>query len=109
MNTLPDDIQDTIYKYKHQLEYTYVLDDIKTFNTYTVIETYFSNHYHKSSHLVSDVSIFLEDWLYKCDDRWMSWLFNKFIIDLIQSEFQNTDLIRDAIDDYIIMYNVQLQ
>ena len=31
MNTLPDHIQDTIYKYKHQLEYTQVAHEISKF------------------------------------------------------------------------------
>ena len=29
MDTLPSDIQDTIYKYKHQLEYKDVMDDME--------------------------------------------------------------------------------
>ena len=29
MNTLPDNIQDTIYKYKHQLEYRNVMEQLK--------------------------------------------------------------------------------
>ena len=28
METLPDDIQNIIYKYKHQLEFKYVLDEL---------------------------------------------------------------------------------
>ena len=28
MNSLPDDIQDTMYKYKHQLEFTNVIDEM---------------------------------------------------------------------------------
>ena len=28
MNTLPEDIQDTIYKYKHQLEFNKVLEEM---------------------------------------------------------------------------------
>ena len=28
MNTLPEDIQNTIYKYKHQLEFWYVMDEL---------------------------------------------------------------------------------
>ena len=29
MNTLPEDIQDTIYKYKHQLEFNNVLEEFQ--------------------------------------------------------------------------------
>ena len=29
MDTLPDDIQDTIYKYKHQIEYRNVMEQLK--------------------------------------------------------------------------------
>ncbi len=29
MNTLPEDIQDTIYKYKHQLEFSEVVSELK--------------------------------------------------------------------------------
>ncbi len=29
MNTLPEDIQDTIYKYKHQLEFSEVMSELK--------------------------------------------------------------------------------
>ena len=29
MNTLPEDIQDTIYKYKHHLEFRNVMDEMK--------------------------------------------------------------------------------
>ena len=29
MNTLPEDIKDTIYKYKHQLEYKNVLEEFQ--------------------------------------------------------------------------------
>ena len=31
MNTLPEDIQDTIYKYKHQIEFKNVINEIRTF------------------------------------------------------------------------------
>ena len=31
MNTLPEDIQDTIYKYMHQLEFKNVINEIRTF------------------------------------------------------------------------------
>jgi hypothetical protein len=29
MNTLPEDIQDTVYKYKHQIEFKDVMDQLK--------------------------------------------------------------------------------
>ena len=29
MNSLPEEIQYTIYKYKHQLEYKHIIDELK--------------------------------------------------------------------------------
>ena len=31
MNTLPDSIQNTIFKYKHQLEFKNVMDELNTY------------------------------------------------------------------------------
>ena len=47
MNTLPEDIQDTIYKYKHQLEFDSVINELvnKTIiNTRIGHRTYVADH-----------------------------------------------------------------
>ena len=47
MNTLPEDIQDTIYKYKHQLEFDSVINELvnKTIiNTRIGHRTYIADH-----------------------------------------------------------------
>ena len=34
MNTLPEDIQNTIYKYKHQMEFNHVVDEMHDIVSY---------------------------------------------------------------------------
>ena len=43
MNTLPEDIQDTIYKYKHQLEFKNVLEELQWlwFEEQTKVKEYY--------------------------------------------------------------------
>ena len=44
MNKLPDDVLYIIYKYKHQLEYKHVIDQLKYFRIKCFFNIDFSNH-----------------------------------------------------------------
>ena len=50
MNTLPEDIQDTIYKYKHQIEFNNVINEINDIVAYWCIEQ-LEYRYCKSRHI----------------------------------------------------------
>ena len=45
MNSLPEDVLYTIYKYKHQLEYKHIIDDLKKLRieSFFRIDLYFNN------------------------------------------------------------------
>ena len=45
METLPEEIQYTIYKYKHQLEYKHIIDELKNLRIKCFFNIDYCNHY----------------------------------------------------------------
>lgn len=69
MDTPPEDIQDTIYKYKHHIEFKNVMDEIGQYNPNDIIERTFEKTYYRNCHVFEDVAGMAYDLSDICEKR----------------------------------------
>ena len=55
MDTLPEDIQNTIHKYKHQIEFHDVMVELNQYNPNDIIERIFDPIYFRNRQIYNDV------------------------------------------------------
>ena len=55
MDALPEDIQNTIYKYKHQIEFNNVMVELNQYNPNDIIESIFDPIYYRNRQICNDV------------------------------------------------------